>query len=171
MMLLATLAISVNTSLVENDHTITENGFALGVLGLGQKFLEEAQRLAFDETLIGGAPAQIPEDFTPAGQADLGPEAGEIYPGGFDDLDDFNGFDQVMTIGDTPGIPFRVQACVGYVDPTNPLHTAEPVPGAMPPWTERFASVPTFVKKMEVTVSAHHLPVDVIVNHLFAYQP
>jgi hypothetical protein len=177
MALLATLSISVNTTLVENDQTITENGLALGALGLAQGMIEEAGRLYFDEAVVGRARGDVPalSELTPADSSSLeidGPT--ETYPDGLDDVDDLNGFDQQMAVG---GVPFRVQVWVGYVEPDttspvhDPAHLAAPVPGAMPTWTGRFASTQTYTKKMEVMVSADHLPTDLIVSHLFAFRP
>ena len=137
MMLLATLSISINGTLVDNDEIIRENAFALGVLGLGQSLIEEALRLSFDETLIGTPPAQMPQGFTPAdsGLTGMGPDGAETYPNGFDDIDDFNGFDQVMTLGDN-AIPFRVRVCVGYIRPASgPPQTRPPRPATAPATT------------------------------------
>ena len=66
---------------------------------------------------------------------------------------------------------FALTGNFAVVDDIAAAHMAAAVPGEIPAWSERFASDPRFVKKMEVTVSAGHLPTDVHVNHLFAYQP
>jgi hypothetical protein len=168
LVIFTSLAVTVNSSLVGSDESLTENGFAMGALGLGQGLIEEAQRLAFDETLIGTAPAVMPDGFTPADEASLGPELGEAYPDGFDDVDDFDGFDQVVVLA---GVRYRLRVRVGYVDPANPAHVAEPSASGPAPWGMCMAGAPTFVKKMEVRVSAAELPVDLSLHHLFAYQP
>jgi hypothetical protein len=168
LVLLSTLSVTVNGALMDSDLSMGQNGMSLQAVNLAQGIIEEAERMAFDETVIGGAPASMPGGFTAADSSSLGPELGEAYPDGFDDLDDFNGFNHAFTIG---GQSYLVKATVGYVDPDDAAHMAPPVQGAPPAWTTRYATSPTFVKEIEVRVSSNAIPIEICLNHMFAYQP
>lgn len=166
--LLSTLYISANSALQNNDQTILENGMALGALRCGQQIIERATRLKYDETLIGAAPVAMPAGFTAGDSLSLGPDAGETHLDLFDDLDDFNGYEGSYAVG---AESFQIRVAVGYVDPDDATQMAEPVPGAIEAWGTRHSSNPTWVKRVEVTVSSPYLSNDLIMHHLFSYQP
>jgi len=104
-------ALMVNDVKFENERTMIESEFQITAIGLAQSYIQEAQRLSFDEVTVDSAFAgNIPIDFTSADN--MGAETGEAYPG-FDDLDDFNDFNQDIT---TPRADYTVDITVMYAD-------------------------------------------------------
>ncbi|MCS7081672.1 MAG: hypothetical protein N2561_09770 [Bacteroidetes bacterium] len=117
-------------------------------VSLAQGLLEECSTRAFDERTRSGWCAQA-SALTPL--HGLGPEAGEVYPDQFDDLDDFHGFLRLDSLG---GIPYRIVASVYYADPQD---------------LERPALEATFFKTLEVAVHSPHLEAPIRLRRTYAY--
>lgn len=130
--LLSIFGLSVNRTTLQSRVIMQESGLLLSAISLGEKFIEEAEMLRFDEE----PSATIPSSFTQPGQ--LGPDTGESYQN-FDDIDDYNG----LTIVDSTSAhtPFTINIDVDYVDKAAPDT----------PVTTR-----TYFKKMHVCISSPH---------------
>ncbi|MFH1008010.1 MAG: hypothetical protein V1800_11005, partial [Candidatus Latescibacterota bacterium] len=131
MVLLSSLVLSVNRSVLENTDMVAQAGYRIAATALGQALIEEAGAKAFDEEVVGTPPTGLPAGFTAPGT--LGTDLGESYPG-FDDVDDFQGFESDVITADSVGYHLSVQ--VGYVDSDDP---------------DTVVPSRTFFKKMDVT--------------------
>ncbi len=150
MALLSVTMLSVNRVLVEHGEASVEGVSRLGATSLAQGLIEEAIGKGFDEVVLSDPPTPLPASFTPAGS--LGPETGESYPN-YDDIDDFNGITRTDTT--EAGVVYTIQAEVEYVDASNPDGPAE--------------ALPTFFKRLKVTVSSPYLSNDTALYYLAGY--
>ncbi|MCC5926651.1 MAG: hypothetical protein JJU41_08830 [Bacteroidetes bacterium] len=158
MVLFSVLVNNTNRSFVRNTTMYVEAQVEYNAIAVGQSIIDEARTKAFDAASVGSGnrignpdvllPAQIPSAFT--APADLGPEAGEIYPN-FNDFDDFNG----LTLTRNNGFgDFEISVSVFYVTEVNPRINA----GAR-----------TSMKRMEVTISHDNLSNDVTLSYIKSY--
>lgn len=116
------------------------NEAVITATGIGQSLLDEIKSKAFDEKTIL-ASVDDPANLTLSGS--LGPEAGESNSNLYDDLDDFNGYTQVVPtsrLGD-----FTVRSKIIYINPDNP---------------SSYSSTQTFAKNVQVWVSNTYLGTD-----------
>lgn len=162
LVLLSTLAISVNRTLVTNDDEMRQAARQLQAVSLAQNLIEEGLTMVYDERPTAMSTFTMPESTS------VGPELGETYESGFDDIDDYNGLDRTITIN---GDEYRMRLRVGYVDPGVAAHMAAPEQGPWVAWGTAYASTRTYYKKMEVRVRCTSTPVEVCLNHLFAFRP
>ena len=146
--LLMLFTLNLNSGLVHDQVLVYQSEQMIEAVALAQRFIEEADRLQFDED----ASASVPSSFTSA--AELGPESGESYPQ-FDDIDDFDGYETQIAV--PRSITWNVEIMVHYVDPSDYSHT-----------TSR-----TYFKEMVVTVSSEDFSGDpsfgVALKRIFAY--
>jgi hypothetical protein len=149
MVLLSSLILSANRSVLENTDMVAQGGYRLAATSLGRAMIEEARTKEFDEKVVGTPPTSLPLGFTAHGT--LGPDSGESDPD-FDDVDDFHGLDRDLTTADSVG--YRLSVQVGYVD------TADP---------NTVISSRTFYKKMDVTVSSDYFSGDTVLTYIFSY--
>ena len=149
MVLLSSLILSANRSVLENTDMVAQGGYRLAATSLGQAVIEEAGAKEFDEVVVGTPPTDLPIGFT--SQGTLGPDSGESYPD-FDDVDDFHELERDLTTADSVGYRISVQVC--YVD------TAAPD-------TAFFSR--TFFKRMNVTVSSDYFSGDTVLSYIFSY--
>ncbi len=111
LLLLSIFALSLNSSIVQNQKVLYQSEEVLDALAIAQKFIEAAEGLRFDENKA----ATIPSSFVYS--EDLGPDPGEHYPF-FDDIDDFNGFTQTDTLS---GVTlYSITISVNYVNLETP---------------------------------------------------
>jgi len=150
MALLSLTMLSVHSALLEHEQMSLEGEFQLVATSLGQNLIEEAIGKAFDEVVLSDPPTSLPASFTPTGS--LGTEAGEVYPN-FDDVDDFNGYSRTDTT--EVGVPYTMNVLVEYVDGSDPDGPAE--------------TLPTFFKRVKVTVSSPYLSNESVLYYLVSY--
>ena len=130
LVLLTLFAMSINSSITQDKSVLYQSEQILDALVVAQKFIEQAEALRFDENKS----ATIPTSFVYSSK--LGPDSGEKYPF-FDDVDDFNGFNQSDTLSGI--IPYTINISIKYVNLSQP-----DIP----------TSKRTYFKKMVVTISS-----------------
>ena len=146
--LFALTAISVNQAILETSRTSIAALVVNGGISAGSSVLEDAKRMAFDESTVSGPDNFDPESLTPI--PDLGAETGESYSD-FDDVDDFHNYSK--SVSDHP-VQYLITSRVTYVDSNN---------------LELPATNPTLFKRMTVTVSSPFMPDSLTLNHLFTH--
>lgn len=106
-------ALQLNAMRLDSRARLWETEFRASGLTVAQSFLEQAQVLNFDETLVGsvGSLASLPAGLTAPDS--LGPDPGELGIDQFDDIDDFHGYSQVLR---TPRAEFHVHMTTTYAD-------------------------------------------------------
>lgn len=147
--MLSTFTISLNSSIMQNQITLTQSETISEAIALSQRYIEEAESKQFDEDRT----ATIPSSFTSVGS--LGPDANETYTT-FDDLDDYNGY---TTTDNVSGyVPLTVNIIVDYVTLASPT-----IPSASR----------TYFKRMAVSITSPALSTlpnsTLTMNRLFAY--
>lgn len=149
MILLSIFALSMNSSITHNHAVLYQSEEILDALAVAQRYIEQAERLRFDEDKS----ATIPSSFTYAGN--LGPDSGEQYPN-FDDIDDYNGFTHTDSL--SGNVHYTISVSVDYVTQGSP---------------DTPTSTRTYFKRMKVTVysaSLSELPTrSVEMKKFFAY--
>lgn len=147
--LLTLLMTQINSNTVHGREALQQLEIEHTAASVAQQFIEEAKSKAFDETVVSsGIPANLmPGVFTPANA--LGPGS-DVYPN-FDDVDDYNGFNETLTVD---GLDFTASIQVVYVQDSD---------------LETTAGTQTFFKKMTVTVSSSWLPGSVTLKQVFSY--
>jgi len=158
MLLLSVLVLRVNRTLFSTGSSISNSKLGLTAVSLAQSRLEEIKSKAFDEKTVSNNISDF-NKLTASGN--LGPDAGEIYPG-YDDIDDYNGFIKTDTIAIDPTLPltgsnreFFFESCsVVYVSSTSP---------------DVISGTQTWNKRITVLVS-HKLMTDTVkVSTVFSY--
>ncbi len=129
MALLGLFALSGNTSLVQSNDVANASEAAVTATTLASSLIEEAQSKSFDQAVVDHGPVSTVSALTAV--SDLGPDGGETYSSGFNDIDDYNNLYLVYTgspdTNPEPGadstiiVPgmrarFFVRAKVEYVD-------------------------------------------------------
>lgn len=123
MVLFSVMVMNSNRLFIRNATMQVESEIEFSAIAIAQSIIDEARTKAFDVVTVGGGgdlgdseaiAGGVPDGFT--APADLGPEAGEVYPN-FNDFDDFHGLALVRTTGYGD---FQIQAEVFYVNPINP---------------------------------------------------
>jgi len=126
-----------------NTKTTITNAAIITATGVAQNLLEQIQTEAFDSATVSKA-VSTPNSLTPP--SSLGPDPGETSVTKFNDIDDYNGYTEIDTIGTVAlgGIfsIFNVKAQVSYCTKMNP-----DVP----------SSVSTFSKKIDISVYNKYL--------------
>ena len=146
--LFALVAISVNQAILESSRTSIAAQVVNGGISAGSSVLEDAKRMAFDESTVSD-----PENFDPESLTailDLGAETGESYSD-FDDIDDFHNYSKSVS---AQPAPYLITSRVTYVDSNN---------------LELAAPNRTFFKRMTVTVTSPFMPDTLTLNHLFTH--
>ncbi|RMD67268.1 hypothetical protein D6833_00425 [Candidatus Parcubacteria bacterium] len=142
------LSANVNQTMIGARETLQEIEIAEIGISIAQGFIEEAKSKKFDALVGSLAPPDMPGNFTP--WSNLGPEAGEAYPN-FDDVDDFNGLNQVLNYR---GLDFTVSVAVNYVMDINPDSTVQ---------------TQTYFKRMKVSVNSSWMNGQVELRRVFSY--
>ncbi len=146
MILLGTLALSVNTTLMNSSTTSLEMEAGLDALSYGQSLLDEILSKEFDEKTINERAFSY-SDITPIAQ--LGPDAGESFPLPdssatdnfksklkYDDVDDYLNYTRVVK---NPRLDyFTLTVNIQYVNEDAP---------------DNLTTSPTFYKRVTVSIS------------------
>lgn len=146
--LFSLLILNLNATSQSSSQALLESEINQIAVSVAQRFIEEAKSKKFDANSDTLLPEDMPDGFT--GWNVLGHGSWESYPN-FNDIDDYNNFDQTLTI---QSIDFRVKISVVYVSDSDP---------------ETPVSTETFFKKMTVVVSSSYLPNTVTLKHVFSY--
>lgn len=138
MVIFSIILMNANYMIQRNTTMQIQGELEQEVISLGQEIIEEARSKSFDQVTVNAAtpPVDIPGDFTAPGN--LGPDSGENQRSQFNDFDDYNGWEEIMT---TSHGDFSVRVEVFYVDPIT---------------FEQTFTRSTF-KKIEVTVESEYL--------------
>jgi hypothetical protein len=128
--LLATLIVTENTGNMSTEETILTSKIGLSAVSIANSFLEKvtSNSLYFDE--YTRSHSVQPRPTSPSDSAtllvnlsgQLGPDAGEILPASYDDVDDYNGYNDTVGV---QGIGlFHVQCRVQFYDPSGDTCTS-----------------------------------------------
>ena len=117
--------------------------------GLAQSIIDMIQSKAFDENTVSKA-VWYPDSLTTA--IKLGPESGEYMHTDFDDIDDYNNYSTTISLermGD-----FDINVKVFYVSIPNP---------------QVKSSIPTYSKKIELSIINYSLLDTLQYHHIISY--
>ena len=123
-MLLATLIVTENTGNLSTEETILTSKVGLNAVSIANSYLEKVtgNSLYFDEYTRNHSIQ--PRTVSPSDSASLlaclssplGPDSSETSPASFDDVDDYNGYNDTVSV---QGVGmFHVLCRVQYYDPT-----------------------------------------------------
>lgn len=112
LILLGLVVLRVNNGFLNTGTVIMETKFNLLAVSLATSVIEEATGKAFDQNTDTSSVDDVDE------LSVCGPEAGEVFTSQYNDFDDYNGLDTLVT--DMPSAAYRVECTVGYVDESNP---------------------------------------------------
>ncbi|MFI5253286.1 MAG: hypothetical protein ACHQQQ_12745 [Bacteroidota bacterium] len=148
MSLLLTLLLGIYQGFNSSGNVLLRSKCGIAAISISTSIIEEAQNKYFDKSTYDSAITKLSTLATPA---NLGPEAGDVYPK-FDYFDEFNNFKDTLffQLPDS----FYVNCKVCYVDPSN-LNVA--------------ASTQTWHKKITVNVTSPHLKDTVKAEYVFSY--
>ncbi len=122
-----------NFLLIEKAYVREQQNAALDYAAMRLEHITSS--LAYDESMVDGDDADVN---LMTAKAALGPDAGELAPADFDDIDDYNGYtESVNHVLSADTFRFAVTYSVRYVNPTNP---------------EQDTATPTFVKELAMDV-------------------
>ncbi len=146
MMLLALISLQFNSSVLQSSTADLNNKVYLTAFSIVDNLIEEIKGKSFDQTTVNLTTTN-PASLTPV--ANLGPDSGEVYPN-FNDVDDYNGFK------DTTAAPYfetyYVSCSVQYVDSSD---------------QDIVSNVPTFYKKVNVTVTSPYLSGPISISAIY----
>lgn len=116
---------------------------------MSQGLIEEIQTRAFDENTVSGT-VDSPEDLSPANS--MGYEGGEDSMNQFDDIDDFNNYSYTDSLSGHGN--FVVNVSVYYINTSLP---------------DVISNLPTFSKRVDISMDNPYLESTVIVSKIFSY--
>ena len=148
-LLLSFLFLSVNKSNSERSTTLYKTGSVIDANGVAQSIIDEIQCKAFDENTITKC-VWSADSLTH--KNNLGPDSGEILNTQFDDIDDYNNYSTVITVGNFGD--FNVHSSVKYVVNMNP---------------NQLSGIQTYSKKIEVSVTNFSYPDTLKYYHVISY--
>ncbi|GAB4297120.1 MAG: hypothetical protein Kow0098_21010 [Ignavibacteriaceae bacterium] len=150
-LLLSMLTLRVNTNQLTTEETMVNSKMGLMAISLANSYIEEANKLAFDEATVD----EFVDNIGPlTGTGNLGPAVGEYYPD-FNDFDDFNDFFTIDTvqIGTVEEL-FQISCTVHYIQPENP---------------DQISLKKTYHKRINVTVSHPSMTDAITISSIFSY--
>lgn len=156
-MLLVTGSIFLLTILIMNFYASNTGQLEIAInneaiftaTGIGQAVIDNIQTRAFDENTVNSSVSNV-DSLTFSNN--LGADAGEYSPTSFDDVDDFKNYS--TTDASTRLGTYNILVDVNYVTTANPTTVT---------------SSRTFLKKIDVFVTADYLPDTLKLYHLIAY--
>ena len=147
--LITMLAINFFTSNTNQMEVSVSNEALISATGIAQGMIDNILTRAFDEKTVSGSVSSA-SSLTPSGN--LGPDAGENNVYKFDDIDDFKNYSAVDS--STRLSSYNISVDVKYVVNLNPENTS-------------FS--PTFVKRIEVSISGQYLTDTLTLSHIVTY--
>jgi len=146
MILLALISMRFNSSVLQSTSSDLDNKVYLTSFSIADNMLEKIRSKSFDQTTVSLTTTN-PASLTLADS--LGPDNGEVYPN-FNDIDDFNGFQDSTT---APYFElYYIYCTVQYVDSNNP---------------DLVVNYQTFYKKATITVSSPYLKHPISESEIF----
>lgn len=149
LIILGSLVLTFNRS---TQNVNTNNYFNIALIDAtasAQSLIEGIQTKAFDETTVSASVSSTSE-LTPT--ASLGRDAGETVTTQFDDVDDYKNYTEVDSFQQFGAFSLSVQ--VNYVQKYSP---------------ETISSTPTFLKKVDVTVTNPFLVDSLTLSRIISY--
>lgn len=137
MMLLGTIALTINNSFTSKTDLEIYNEAAMTGAAIGQSVIDRILTRSFDQRTVGRI-FRSPDSLTAVGS--LGPDTGENNVTLYNDVDDFKNYVKYDTMS-VLGV-FRTRVDVNYVQTANP---------------EVISSSRTFVKRIDVFVTNQYL--------------
>jgi hypothetical protein len=135
--LLSIFILRVYTTENSNTKNTVTNAAIIKATGVAQTLLEQIQTEAFDSATVSKS-VSTTSALTPV--SGLGPDPGETSFTKFNDVDDYNNYSEIDTIGSTD--IFNVKVRVSYATKMNP---------------DVSSSVPTFSKRVDISVYNKYL--------------
>lgn len=148
-LLITVLIVNVHRSTGDKIlNTYTNESFISG-MSIAQSLIDEMSVKSFDEQTIE-YPAIEVENLTSSGF--LGPDLGEDSRESFDDVDDYNKYEEIIT-NDRMG-EFKIKISVSYVNRDE---------------LEKLSGGKTFTKNIIVSVTNYNLPTTLVVSRVIGY--
>jgi hypothetical protein len=132
--LLSLLILNANRAVLGNTRTVYTGQYASTAISIAQSYILDATTKNFDEASIGSAAIKDPTKFS----AHLGPDGTESGISSFDDIDDYNGYIELVTTPTDALTTYQVNCTVEYVSAADPSTVSSPQ---------------TFFKRITVSVS------------------
>ncbi len=148
-LLITVLLINVHRSTGDKILTTYTNESFIAGTSIAQSLIDEMSIKSFDEQTIE-YPALEVDNLTSSGF--LGPDPGEDSRESFDDVDDYNQYEETIS-NDRMG-EFNITISVSYVDRDN---------------LEIISSSKTFTKNITVSVTNYNLPITLVVSRVIGY--
>jgi len=149
LIILGSLVLTFNRSTQNVNANNYFNIALIDATASAQSLIEEIQTKAFDEKTVSSSVSSASGLTT---NASLGADAGESIPTQFDDIDDYKNYRQVDSIEQFGQFSLSVQ--VNYVMKYSP---------------ETISTTPTFLKKVDVTVSNSFLVHSLTLSRIISY--
>ena len=148
-LLLSFLLVTVNKNNLERSSTLYKSGSVIDANGVAQSIIDEIQCKAFDENTITKSVWSSDSLTTPNS---LGPESGETQNIQFDDVDDYNNYSTVITVGNYGD--FSIHTSIKYVMNMSP---------------DNLSNSQTYSKRIEVAVTNFSYPDTLKYYHVISY--
>ena len=137
--ILGAIILSEGSANQTTSDTLVTSQQGINAVSIANSFINKASSasLAFDQYTISNSVSPTPADSV-AQLSNLSvprPDAGETYQNQFNDIDDFNGLDTIVTVADVGS--FHVHCDVNYYDPS----------------TDNITLAKTWFKRFTVTVT------------------
>ncbi len=158
MLLLSTLMLRVNGTLLNSGNVVTNSKLGLTAIALAQSRLEEIKSKAFDQNTVS-ATVSTTSSLTAASK--LGPETGEVYPN-FNDVDDFNGFTYTDTVQINPDLAKSATNCYYFKEIDSVVYVSSTSPDVT-------SSSQTWNKKITVKITIPQMTDTIKVSTVFSY--
>ena len=147
--LLSNLILNVHKANTERMIATYTSESVIDASGLAQSIIDMIQSKAFDENTTEAAVWQL-DSLTAV--INLGPESGEYKHTEFDDIDDYNNYSETVSL-DRMG-DFYINVNVFYVSTLN---------------SQIKSSIPTYSKKIELSIINYSLLDTLKYNHIVSY--
>lgn len=146
----ALISVRFNATVLQNMGVEVENKVYLTAFSLADDLIEEIKQKAFDhETVIFRS--INPDELTVKANFGGSKDPGETSdPSTWNDVDDYDGYEKKVALPHAEG--YEVRCKVDYVQADNP---------------DALSGVPTFYKRIEVTVSSKYLTNPVRLSFIF----
>ena len=148
-LLLSILFLSVNKGNSERATKLYQYGSVIDANGVAQSIIDEIQCKAYDENTITKCVWSADSLTLPN---KLGPEYGEILNTQFDDVDDYNNYTAVFSVGNFGD--FNIRISVNYIKNMNPNLSS---------------GIQSYSKKIEVSVTNFSYPDTLKYYHVISY--
>ena len=148
-LLLSFLFLTVNKNNSERSSSLYTSGSVIDANGVAQSIIDEIQCKAFDENTITKSVWSSDSLTTPNS---LGPESGETQNIQFDDVDDYNNYSTVITVGNYGD--FNIHTSIKYVMNMSP---------------DNISNLQTYSKRIEVAVTNFSYPDTLKYFHVISY--